>query len=846
MVVIFFSFVIVLVAGTVCSADVYDVKDYGATGNGSTSDTAAINAAITAADANGGGTIYFPTGTYKSGSIIMKNNITLELTANATLLATSSAEYSSVDDNPWDEYQDWGHSHWKSSLIWGIEVNNVAVTGAGLINGNAMTAGDPADGYGDRAISFKLCSGVLIKDIRIYRAGHFGIITTGCNDVTIDNVLIDTNRDGINIDCCNDVNIINCIVNSPGDDAICMKSSYGLGYKRPTENVTISKCTVMGHGDGYLLPQFPEGDEKWHAGRIKFGTESNGGFKNITITDCNFEYCYGFMLATVDGGDIENIIIDNIQMTDLFSPPIFMRLGNRARGPGPPPPGIYRNVNISNITAEADHSISSIMSGMPGHLIEDVNFSNITIHYPGGGPASWADTVLGENEAGSPDAFMFGQITPSYAFYVRHANNVEFHGCSFDFDTNDERPAFVLVDVNGFELDNVDAERYYTSGDHIKFDDVDNVNIHDSVDFPAVTATYGTMQVSPPANITAGDPFAIITTATSGSDGICTTDLFADSNYFDSGYTWLNGSVPEDVNLDGLQLEKAGHYLMEIDTRDLTVDIYPLGDFDFSGNVDFEDHATFSKDWLKETDQISLPGDPVAWWEFEEGSGSYAYDSSVNSNTGTLQNMDSSDWVSGYDGAALDFDGGNDYIHVPDSDSISVGGGDYTICAWIYPHSISGDRGIVAKIYSNSDKEYAFSLGNDGAPDGALVLDVEVAANDGAESTDAVVTTNEWQHVMVVFDSVATDAAFYYNFEPVPVVSDSITAAHVASGDNLCIGRWGGKYNSKYFDGIIDDVRIYNYKLQSASSSQADINQDGIVDSIDLDIFLENWLGQID
>ena len=271
----------------------------------------------------------------------------------------------------------------------------------------------------------------------------------GCNDVTIDNVTIDTNRDGINIDCCNDVAITNCVVNAPWDDAICLKSSFGLGYKRATEYVTIDNCTVMGHATGYLLFPPGNGDEGWHAGRIKFGTESNGGFKNITITNCFFDYCRGFMLATVDGGDIDNIIISNIQMTNLFCAPIFMRLGDRARGPGPPPPGTYRNISFTDITADFntyfEGNISSIISGIPGHYIENVSLTNVQVDYPGGGTEAWAQLVLPENESGGPDVFMFGMVTPCYGFYLRHVDGVTFNACRFDVDNYDARPEYTLI-----------------------------------------------------------------------------------------------------------------------------------------------------------------------------------------------------------------------------------------------------------------------------------------------------------------------------------------------------------------------------------------------------------------
>jgi hypothetical protein len=191
------------------------------------------------------------------------------------------------------------------------------------------------------------------------------------------------------------------------------------------------------------------------------------------------------MLATVDGGDIENITIDNIQMSVINDSPIFLRLGNRARGPGPPPPGTYRNVNISNVTCSSSVSkMGCIISGIPGHYIEDVKFSNIKLTCSGGGTAEDSNIVMPENEEGYPYGGMFGSVTPSYGFYIRHAKGIEFHNSQFDFVSDDARPAFALIDVNGFELNKVDAERSASNVSFIKFDKVDGVNIHDCPDFP--------------------------------------------------------------------------------------------------------------------------------------------------------------------------------------------------------------------------------------------------------------------------------------------------------------------------------------------------------------------------
>jgi len=826
---------LLILASASTAGAVYNVTNYGATGNGSTLDTDAINDTIAAADANGGGTVYFPPGTYKSGSIRMKDNITLNLHANATILATDTNDYDLWDYNPWEEYQGFGHCHWKCGLIWAIERNNIAITGTGLINGSAMTAGVPDPYYGDRALSFKSCNGVTIEGVSIYRGGSAAIRVTACNDVDINDVTIDTNRDGMNIDCCNNVNVTNCIVNSPKDDSIVLKSTYALGYKKPCENVNIKNCTVMGHVVGYLLNP-PGSDAGYNCGSIKFGTESNGGFKNVTITDCNFELSRGFMLATVDGGDIENIIIDNIQMTQIVDPPIFMRLGNRGRGPGPPPPGTYRNVNISNVTAETtNHRTSCIISGIPEHCIEDVNLTNINIVYSGGGSAADGDKILGENVSSYPYGQMFGSTTPSYGFYFRHANGIELHDCDFSFNSNDSRPAFVLIDVNGFELDNVDAERYYTSGDHIKFDDVDDANIHDCTDFPPTTASYADMEVSA-SKITAGKPFTVTVSATSGSTGVCTTDMLMDSNYLDTGYSWQNAGTPKDVELSDVRVYSLGEHRLEIAACDVNIGICPPGDIDLTGKTDSNDYAIFAADWL-EYAGIVLQDDPVAWWKFEEGSGNTAYDS-AGTNIGYLYNMNSSDWVTGYDGGALDFDGYNDYILVNDSASISVGASDYTICAWIYPHNIPDDdrMGIVTKTEGNYNKEYAFYVTNRGE----LALEVERTGNNGIATTyDTVVTTGEWQHVMVAFDASTPATIFYHNLEEFP--GGSITELPVALNNDLYIGMWGEGYKNANFDGLIDDVRIYNYTIVTPVVP-TNLYEDNTIDFKDHAIFADNWL----
>lgn len=383
---IFYFIGLITISSTAFAA--YDVKEFGATGNGTTLDTDAINKAIEIAAKAGGGTVNFPAGTYLSYSIRLKSHITLYLEQGATILAATpqgDIGYDAPEAGPGNKYQDFGHSHWQNSLIWGIGLENVSILGPGTIYGKGLTRGGPyRTPVGNKAIALKLCRNVILKDFTILYGGHFGILATGVDNMTIDNLKIDTNRDGIDVDACRNVRISNCTVNSPWDDAICLKSSYALGYARATENVTITNCQVTGYDRGTLIDGTYKRDEykkvpdkEGLTGRIKFGTESNGGFKNITISNCVFEFCRGLALETVDGGLLEDISISNITMRDIVNSPIFLRLGGRMRGPEGVPIGKLRRVSISNLMVyNADSHFSSIISGIPDHDIEDIKLNN--------------------------------------------------------------------------------------------------------------------------------------------------------------------------------------------------------------------------------------------------------------------------------------------------------------------------------------------------------------------------------------------------------------------------------------------------------------------------------------
>ncbi len=479
------SFLRLAVSGVTGSAilgwpaqNVFDVRSFGAVGNGATIDTAAVNKAIAAAARAGGAVVYFSAGTYACHSIHLKSHVTLSLAQGATILAAPAGGYDMAEPNPWDQYQDFGHSHFHDSLICGEGVHDIAILGPGLIWGRGLSRDSAAiDGQpsalapkaADKAIALKNCRNVTLRDFSILAGGHFAVLATGVDDLSIENLTIDTNRDGININSCRKVRVSNCRVNSPHDDSICLKSSLALGHPRATEDVTIENCYVTG---GYRIGAMLDGsgtrltsaggsvrERKCMMGRIKLGTESNGGFRNITIENCVCESCLGLALETVDGGDLENVVIRNITMRDIRGAPVFLRLGARLRGPPGTRAGALRGVAISNLTCHAPESdVPAIISGIPGHPVEDVTIRDIRLVHRGGGSKLLTRVVPPEEENAYPETDMFGPL-PAQGLFARHVRNIEITRVAFESATPDLRPFLWLEDVTGARVSDLSLPR---------------------------------------------------------------------------------------------------------------------------------------------------------------------------------------------------------------------------------------------------------------------------------------------------------------------------------------------------------------------------------------------------
>jgi polygalacturonase len=471
-----------------------DVRDHGARGDGRTIDSGAINAAITAAAKAGGGIVTIPAGHYLCFSIQLKSDVTIQLAKGAMIEAADPARHAGRYDLPEDNgeqlYQDFGHSHWRNSLFWGEDLENVAITGPGLIHGLGLTRDGPGarwkaqtgerplsmrqmtaaeiaklepdaarmNGLGNKAIAFRNGRNIRLSGFSMLKCGHFALLATGTRDLHIHDLTIDTDRDGIDLDCVQRTIVERCRVNTPNDDAIVIKSSFALGRAVASEDVTVRHCAVSGYDLGTLLDgtrrttQQLAPDRDRVTGRIKLGTESNGGYRRILIEDCSFTHCRGLALEAVDGGIMEDVVVRRITMRDVTTAPLFLRIGDRRRGPAGTSVGAIRRVALSEIDATGiDHRFAAAIAGLPGHPVEDVTLSRVHLSYRGGGTLEDAQRLPEELAGAYPEPSMFG-ILPAWGLWVRHAQGLVIDRLDLTTVTPDARPPFAIEDAAGLSV----------------------------------------------------------------------------------------------------------------------------------------------------------------------------------------------------------------------------------------------------------------------------------------------------------------------------------------------------------------------------------------------------------
>ena len=418
----------------------YNIRDYGAIGDSMTLNTQPIQSAIDACALAGGGIVNFPAGKYISGTLFLRNHITLNFEAGAVLIGSGNIDDYPVAVSMVRSYTD---NYTDKSLIYGDGLTHVGITGKGIINGNGKSFEGP---YKVRPFLIRMinCKNVLVRDITMMDSPMWLQHYLLCKNVIIDGITVNNrhdhvNNDGIDIDACSEVRLSNCRIIS-GDDAIVLKSTLN----QPCKNITITNCIISTNSNA-----------------IKVGSETNGNFENIVISNCTFydTHLGGIALQIMDGGILSGVSVSNIIMNEVGTA-ILIRLGNRARpfSDLAPKPEVGRisDISFSNIQATNSGSIGCSVSGLPGFPVSNISFKNIRVTFPGGGKQELVDRVIPDTPSKYPDVRMFGML-PAYGFFCRHADNLCFDDVEIECFKPDARPAMVFEDISGLELCKIKA-----------------------------------------------------------------------------------------------------------------------------------------------------------------------------------------------------------------------------------------------------------------------------------------------------------------------------------------------------------------------------------------------------
>jgi len=435
-----------------------NVLEHGVIADGATANTRAIQALIDECARSGGGTLVFPAGRYLSGGLELRDDIHLHFEAGAVLLGNPDiADYTHYNPSPVPFYE--GRNGVRA-LLFAHKAKRIRLSGAGTVDGQGgllvMRPGDLWTAV-PRNILFMECEDVVVEGLRLRNSGFWMQHYLKCVKVRLRGLDVFNhdgfcNNDGCDIDSCSDVVVSDCVIDSH-DDAICLKS----GADCPTENVVVTNCLT-----------------RTHCNHFKTGTESNGGFRNITVSNLqmvpsrveetekgtqggDWRGACGIAIGCVDGGMLENISISHVQM-DQVRVPFFIKLGDRGRVASGEkeeiPVQFARNLSISHVSARRAGPRGGYIMGLPEEPVRGVRIENCDLEFEGRGDDALAESSVDSNRDSYPSCDAFGML-PSYALFLRDAEDVKLSNLVFRTIALDARPALRWQRFRKLQIDSV-------------------------------------------------------------------------------------------------------------------------------------------------------------------------------------------------------------------------------------------------------------------------------------------------------------------------------------------------------------------------------------------------------
>ncbi len=428
------------------SAAIHNVLDYGASADGRTKDTAAVQAAIDAATNNGGGTVRIPAGhTVVIGTIYLKDHVTLHVENGATLQGSPDlADYAT--DTHKMLYKN--ESHMDRCLIFAQKARSFAITGKGVIDGNghpefftARKGGRPL------LMRFLECRDISLRDITLINPAAWVSAWLYCDEITVDGIRIHSrvnrNGDGLDFDGCTNVRVSNSSFDT-SDDSICLQASRP---DRPCRNVTITNCIF---------------ESKWAGMRI--GLLSRGDFANVTVSNCVFTNIEdsGLKIQLNEGGSMHNMVFTNLVMERVPRPVFMTFCQQRAHVDAPEemyPMAEMRDFVFSNISIDnrtLDKNSAFFLTGLPEGRIENISLSDVRMVVSGGGTPEDARRTIKEYTLETldgwwPEFYLVGTL-PASGIFARHINGLNVRGFHLEIAGDDARPPFVFDNVTGGTL----------------------------------------------------------------------------------------------------------------------------------------------------------------------------------------------------------------------------------------------------------------------------------------------------------------------------------------------------------------------------------------------------------